>query len=470
MDDPVEHTTGAEETGNRPRTPFRDVVLTGLALALPAATVFALPRIPALGTPRPVFSAGDTFPASPLRFERQPLPVANEEKQLPLVTNVQVVDLDGDGATEVLACDALGHRVVRFDRAGSGWKEATLVDLVSYPAHVTVVDIDGDGDRDVVVASLGDIMPSDAVIGRVLLFEKRDDGYERHVLLDDVRRVADVQPGDFDGDGDVDLAVAVFGYSRGEVLWLENRGDLVFADHVLLSGPGAIHVPVADYDGDGDLDIATIMSQDDEELWGFENRGNGTFRRTMLWRTPNYDFGSAGLVASDLDQDGDVDLILPVGDNLEDYDAFPQPYHGCLWFENEGGWQFKERRIATLGGTYAAAVDDLDGDGDRDVVLASMTNDWTNPANASLVWLENDGKQSFRTWQIDNDPIHLVTVATGDVDGDGRADIVAGSLNLRRPYQRIGGTTAWLNRGPAGGTGPAGGKPQAPSSPAGAGR
>lgn len=434
----------------------RDMVLTGLALALPVATVLALPRLPALGTPRPVYSAGDAFPPSPLRFERQAVPVANEEKQLPLVTNVQVVDLDGDGAAEILACDALGHRVVRFDRAGGGWRETTLVDLVSYPAHVTAVDIDGDGDRDLVVSVLGDIMPSDGVIGQVVLFEKRDDGYERHLLLDDVRRVADVQPGDFDGDGDVDLAVAAFGYSRGEVLWLENRGDFVFADHVLLSGPGAIHVPVADYDGDGDLDIATIMSQDEEELWGFENRGNGSFRRTMLWRTPNYDMGSAGLVASDLDQDGDVDLILPVGDNLEDYDAFPQPYHGCLWFENEGGWQFVERRIATLGGTYAAAVDDLDGDGDRDVVLASMTNDWTNPANASLVWLENDGKQSFRTWQIDSDPIHLVTVATGDVDGDGRPDVVAGSLNLRRPFQRIAGTTAWLNKGSAGGGGSAG--------------
>ena len=426
----------------------QDWLLVALALALPVATLLALPYLPALGRPGPVFSAGDRFPSSPVPFRRQAMPMANEAKQLPLITNVQVVDLDGDGAVEVLSCDALGHRVIRFDRTGQGtWRESTLVDRVPYPAHATVVDIDGDGDRDVIVAALGDILPSDAVVGQVVLFEKRDEGYERRLLLDDVRRVADVQPGDFDGDGDIDLAVAVFGYSRGEVLWLENQGDYSFADHVLLSGAGPIHVPVADFDGDGDLDIAAIMSQDDEELWGFENQGGGRFTRTRIWQTPNHDLGSAGLVASDLDQDGDVDLILPVGDNLEDFDAFPQPYHGCLWFENQGGWKFVERRIATLGGTYAAAVDDLDGDGDCDVVLASMTNDWTDPGNASLVWLENDGRQSFRTWQIDNDPIHLVTVATGDVDGDGRPDVVAGSLNHRRPYQRVGGTTAWLNEG-----------------------
>ncbi|HBL46345.1 MAG TPA: VCBS repeat-containing protein, partial [Planctomycetaceae bacterium] len=75
----------------------------------------------------------------------------------------------------------------------------------------------------------------------------------------------------------------------------------------------------------------------------------------------------------------------------------------------------------------------------------SMTNDWYDPKMASVVWLENDGKQNFKTWQIDSDPIHLVTVAAGDLDGDGRDDLVAGGLNLRKPFQRIGRITAWLN-------------------------
>ena len=65
----------------------------------------------------------------------------------------------------------------------------------------------------------------------------------------------------------------------------------------------------------------------------------------------------------------------------------------------------------------------------------------------SVVWLENDGKQNFKTWQIDQDPIHLVTVAVGDINSDGREDIIAGSLNLRSPFQRIGRVTGWLNPG-----------------------
>jgi hypothetical protein len=434
---------------------FRDVVLGAAVILLPVATAILLPTVPPLRPGPTGFLAGSSFPPSPVAFTRQPLPVAEEEGHLPLLTHVQVVDLDGDGATEVVACDALGHRLVRFDRTSDGsWASSTVVGDLHVPAHATVVDLDGDGDLDIVVAILGDILPSDADVGRVELLERTATGYERRVLLDDVRRVADVQPGDFDGDGHLDLAVAVFGYARGEVLWLRARGDGTFAPRQLLSGAGAIHVPVRDFDGDGDLDIATIMSQDDEELWGLENLGDGRFERRLLWRTPNFDLGSAGLVAADLDGDGDEDLILPVGDNLEDFDAFPQPYHGCLWFENTGGWSFRAHRIADLGGTYAAAVGDIDGDADLDVALVSMDNDWRNPASASLVWLENEGPSTvgggpprFRSWQVDTDPIHLITAAVGDVDGDGRADLVAGGLNLRRPYRRIAGVTAWLNTG-----------------------
>ena len=64
-------------------------------------------------------------------------------------------------------------------------------------------------------------------------------------------RVTDIQPGDFDGDGDVDLAVGQFGYDQGEIRWMENQGELRFESHQLLSLPGTIHVPVADMDGDG---------------------------------------------------------------------------------------------------------------------------------------------------------------------------------------------------------------------------
>jgi hypothetical protein len=124
---------------------------------------------------------------------------------------------------------------------------------------------------------------------------------------------------------------------------------------------------------------------------------------------------------------------------------YPQPWHGCLWLENQGGWKFTPRRIGSLGGVYAAAPGDLDGDGDLDVVLVSMFNDWAQPGAASVAWLENDGRQNFTPWQVADAPIRLVTAACGDLDGDGRDDVVAGSMHLMPPFQRLGRITTWLS-------------------------
>lgn len=365
----------------------------------------------------------------------------------PTITNVQIVDFDGDGTLEVIVCDAQAQAVFCYRKSDTGeWEEQLLGEGLIAPAHATVVDLDKDGDSDVVVSVMGNLYPDDDVIGSLVLLENHEGSFEKKILLDDVRRVTDAQPGDFDQDGDIDLVVAVFGYLRGQVLWLENLGDGTFLDHELHSAPGTIHVPVADYDGDGDLDIAAIVSQDEEEVWGFENVGSGKFVSRRLWMTVNFDIGSAGLVETDLDGDGDADLLLPVGDNLEDSYSIPQPYHGCLWLENQGDWKFAEHRLASFPGTYAAAACDLDTDGDQDVVLCSMVNDWDSPNSASVVWLENDGLQNFQQHVVAQEPIMLVTVACGDLNLDHRPDIVAGGLHLFRPYDRLGRVNSWITR------------------------
>lgn len=432
---------------------LRTVLIILLLLAAAGFVVQSIRPFSSKSTQTPPNSSsprfgGMRFPPSHLRFEAQNL--GAEPASTSKITNVQIVDLDGDGNQDVIACDARLNRVLWLRQAPLGtWDEKVLGEDLVAPAHASVVDLDRDGDLDVIVSVLGNIYPDNGVIGSIVLLDNEGDGrFTRTLILDDVRRVADVQPGDFDSDGDLDLAVAVFGYAHGQILWLENRGKGRFYEHPLMSAPGPIHVPVADFDGDGDVDIAAGVSQYEEEVWGFENLGDGQFRPRRLFFSINYDLGSAGLVLNDLDRDGDPDLLLPVGDNLEHIDAnFPQPYHGCLWLENRGGWDFVTRRIGTFCGTYAAAPGDLDGDGDNDVVLVSMDNEWDVAGNPSLVWLENDGEQNFQTREIADRPIRLITVAIGDLDGDNRLDIVTGGFRWTPPFERLGRVTAFLQRG-----------------------
>lgn len=421
------------------------ITLGLIAVAIPLLTWLVFPSSPALGELPASVQVRTGFSNSTLSFTK--MEVGDSFRGHPRICHVQITRLRKDGPMGVLICDAARNSVSFSSPTGTGtWTETVLLSDVIAPAHATVVDIDGDADLDIIVSVLGNIEPDDGVIGSVVLMENDRGGYNPRTILDDVRRVADVQPGDFDGDGDLDLAVAVFGYNRGQLLWLENRGAGRFRDHELHSAPGIIHVPVADFDGDGDPDIAAVVTQDEEELWGFENLGGGRFRGRRLWFTHNFDLGGAGLLAEDLDQDGDIDLVLPAGDNLEDFDPFPQPYHGCLWFENTGGWSFTRKRISDFGGTYAAATRDMDNDGDVDVVLVSMANVWDDPDRASIVLLRNDGAQNFEPFRIDSTPTHLVTVGLGDLNGDNRPDIVAGGLHIRGPYDRLGRVTAWMNQ------------------------
>ena len=249
----------------------------------------------------------------------------------PWITHVAVVDLDQDGLKDVVVCDAKANRVCWIAQSPKDtYTERDIGDEVRGPAHVTPCDIDQDGDLDLLVAKMGTIFPNNDKIGSVVILENDgNQGFTNRVLADGIARVTDIQPGDFDGDGDLDLAVGQFGYDDGEIRWMENLGgDWQFESHILLSLSGTIHTPVADIDKDGDLDIVALVSQEWEEIYVFENDGHAQFKTNMIYGSTNEDFGSSGISLVDFDGDGDEDILFTNGDAFDYIPPGPRPWHG----------------------------------------------------------------------------------------------------------------------------------------------
>ena len=271
-------------------------------------------------------------------FSRQTIGDAIRGDERPQISNVQIVDLDRDGLADVLVCDVLRGRVTWIRQFPKGvFTEVAVGDPIKAPAHVEAIDFDHDGDLDLVVASLGVLNPSNNRVGSVVVLE--NDGHQRfvnHVVASNIARVADVRAGDLDGDGDLDLAVAGFGYDDGETSWLENKGGWTFEQHVLLRLSGPINAIVADINHDGAPDIVALVSQEWEEIWVFVNDGRGHFTPKMIWGSTNPDFGSSWISVVDLDRDGDLDILYSNGDAFDYAPANSRPWHGVQWLENTG--------------------------------------------------------------------------------------------------------------------------------------
>jgi hypothetical protein len=376
-----------------------------------------------------------------LSYSAQPL--GDTMTGRPWITHVAIADLDQDGLPDILACDAQTNTVRWVRQSTRGVFEERSIGEAMAPAHVAVADLNGSGRLDVLVASMGQIFPSNDRIGSVIVFENLGDGeFRSRTILDRAARVSDVRAADFDGDGRLDLAVGQFGYEQGEIRWMRNRGGWEFESHVISGLSGTIHVPIVNLHGGTQPGFLALVSQEYEEIHSFNNAG-GELVDTLIWGSINEDYGSSGLDVADVNADGRIDIIHTNGDAFDYARPGPRPWHGIQWLENRGDGGFVFHRVGQLPGAYSPCAADLDGDGSIDLLAVSGFNDWSNPGAVSMMAWLNDGQQRFTPVPLAQAPTHLITAAVGDLDGDGVPEIVTGGFHAYPPYKHMSRLTLW---------------------------
>jgi len=376
-----------------------------------------------------------------------PAPIGFPSPNPPRIGSLEIVDLDKDGLPDVLVADMLTQRIGWIRQSPAGvYAEKWISTELPAPAHVSAFDIDKDGDLDVLVACMGLLFPSNDKIGSVVILE--NDGkqnFTSRTVIDHIARVTDVRCADFNGDGRLDLIVGQFGYDDGETRWMENLGSGQFRSHLLQRLSGVVHTIPSDIDRDGDTDIVSLVSQEWEEVYVFENDGRGNFKSHLVWGSTNEDYGSSGIRLADLNQDGALDVALTNGDAFDYLPPRPRPWHSVQWLENRGGFKFEHHTIARFLGASGAVAADFDGDGDLDVAAVTCYNFWERPDAQSIAWFENDGKMNFTEHPISTTPTHLISLEAADMNKDGKPDLVTVRMNVYQPFNKEGRVVLWLN-------------------------
>ena len=246
---------------------------------------------------------------------------------------------------------------------------------------VAIADLDGDGDLDVAGSGW-------RISNQFAWFENRDGVWVKHIIDDDAPECRAVCAADVNGNGLIDIVGTAS--KRGEVAWYQNPGnslDSPWTKHVIDTAPRPIHGHPVDMDGDGDIDLVMALGFDlpkgadptgTQQIVWYENDGSSGIGPWPKHVISEHFPGAFEAIAADLDGDRQVEVVATAWGDGGRVALFK--HRG----DPRGSWDMQ-----ILKDNWARAnmviVADLDGDGRLDVAACAERG------SNELRWWRNEG-------------------------------------------------------------------------------
>ena len=327
-----------------------------------------------------------------------------------------LADVDGDRRLDVVALDSLSSTAttglvhVYLGNGDGTFRPRTSHASGLAPSALAVADVNGDGRADALVGAQSAPARVAAMLGRA-------DGTLGAPMLAMGTGASDgstslrqrtLAVGDFDASGTIDLVIGSGVSLTSFVEGMLGGGNGTFVAQAVSSTRGrgtAMPLPFAVLDADGDGALDLVYQRDTAESLAVQRgNGDGTFRAPVVSAastTVNQ------VTVGDFDEDGLLDVI---GGGYGT---------GVCFFRAQRDGTFAASSCTAFGAAGWSPVDVADFDGDGHLDVASGFN---GGPSGQLVLLYGDGTGRFPRRSTDSAAV--TAVAAGDLDGDGRPDVV----------------------------------------------